>query len=615
MPVSVSGNIIDGNGKKITSFSSVHDGMGSVTLQPESGEQYKAVWKDQQGYIHETLLPSAKPNGIVLEVNNVVAQIQFKIKRAAGAAPYPFVYVVAHMNQQLLYKARANVSKTISLEGILPIENLPAGIVQLTLFTPDEKSIAERIVFINQANSIFITDLNAALKDMDKRKKNVIQIDVPDTLACNLSVAVTDADLIPPQTENNIFSQVLLTSDIKGYVHNPAYYFSSDEDSVADHLDLVMMTNGWRRFNWENVLANRWPKLIYSPENYITIEGQVHGLNRTQLFNRELNAIIDLKNKNREFITTPVEPGGKFVFPDMIFYDTAKIFYQFNNDKKKDLTTRASFDIKDNLLINTLQLKPDSSLLFSLAKQDTVMLVKNIEVYKEKLNGQQLQKIKTLKEVVVTSKQKTKREIMDEEYTSGLFSGGNSRTFLPEDDPAFQSSQSILNYLQGRAAGLQISTGASPSIVWRGSPTTLFMNEIEMDVTGIQNIPMSDVAMIKVFPPPFFGAFGGGVGGAIAVYLKKGASGNQMAKGLDYVTLPGYAPVKEFYSPDYSRPDKTDVPDYRSTIYWNPLVVTDKNHRRILLSFYNNDITKKIRVVIEGCNEEGKLTRMEKILQ
>jgi hypothetical protein len=125
---------------------------------------------------------------------------------------------------------------------------------------------------------------------------------------------------------------------------------------------------------------------------------------------------------------------------------------------------------------------------------------------------------------------------------------------------------------------------------------------------------MSDVALVKVFPPPFFGAFGGGSGGAIAIYLKKGASLNQ-SKGLDFATVTGYSPVKEFYSPDYSKSDQPIEPDYRTTLYWNPFVLTDKNHRRILLSFYNNDITKKLKVIIEGCNEDGKLTRVEKIFE
>jgi hypothetical protein len=87
-------------------------------------------------------------------------------------------------------------------------------------------------------------------------------------------------------------------------------------------------------------------------------------------------------------------------------------------------------------------------------------------------------------------------------------------------------------------------------------------------------------------------------------------------KGLDFISVAGYSATREFYSPDYSSPlaDK-DKNDYRTTLYWNPYLVFDKQSRRILIPFFNNDNCKKIRVVIEGINEVGKLTREEKYFE
>ncbi len=634
IPVKIAGDILDSKGGKITSFASIHDGMGTFILQPQGGEQYKAVW-NQQGQNLEKLLPTAKENGIVLEADYYGNQIEFKIKRSSNTPAYPFVYVVVQMHQQQVYKAKAYMGKTLTATGIIPTENLPAGIVQVTIFTPDEQPLAERIIFVNLSGYSFITNLNAVVSDTAKRGKNVIQIEVPDTLSCNISVAITDADLSPGQSDGNIYSQLLLTGDIKGYIFNPSYYFSNDADSVANHLDLVMMTNGWRRFKWEEVMTGHFPKLNYIPENYISIEGQVQGLNKTLLSGKEINGILELKSKKKEFLNTPVQPEGKFTFSGMIFYDTAKFFYQFNKDKKKTLTSRAGFDIKSSLLKEPLHLQPGNSLLWGLRESDTATLTKNKDVlYKQQLNGFVSQKIKTLKMVVVTTKIKTKQDLLDEEYTSGAFRndpGEHSRTILPEDDPAFLSSQNLISYLQNRIAGLQIDLSRTENAVtWRGLATSLFVNEISQEALGftppyegkiiqddsyILTIPMSDVVMVKIFDPPFFGDWGGGPGGAIAVYLKKARTGNQMMKGLDYTLLPGYSPVREFYSPDYSSPAQSDIADYRPTLYWNPFVITDKNHQRIELTFYNNDITKKMKVIIEGCNENGKLTRVERILE
>jgi hypothetical protein len=210
------------------------------------------------------------------------------------------------------------------------------------------------------------------LKAFNKRSRNVIQIDVPDTIPANLSVSITDAGINPKlKAEEEIFSNVLLTSDIKGYVHDPAYYFSSEADSVAAHLDLVMMTNGWRRFRWIDALAGKFPEIKYRPAEYLSLNGKVSGLSKTQLAQQELTSILEIDGK-QEFLTVPVDPNGNFQVEGLIFFDTAKMYYQFNKDKDKVLTSRASFDIKSNLLKAAAAMKLDTSLAYhtSLPPQD-----------------------------------------------------------------------------------------------------------------------------------------------------------------------------------------------------------------------------------------------------
>src|SRR5204862_269891 len=82
-----------------------------------------------------------------------------------------------------------------------------------------------------------------------KHGKNTLVINLPDTIETNLSVAVTDAD-VGIDSSDNIITRFLLTGDLKGSVYNPAYYFLDSSDSVQQQLDLVMLTNGWRRIKW-----------------------------------------------------------------------------------------------------------------------------------------------------------------------------------------------------------------------------------------------------------------------------------------------------------------------------------------------------------------------------
>lgn len=618
LPYAVSGNIVDSKGKQVTTFKSIHDGMGYFTLTPVAGETYKATWKDGKGKAQQTALPAANKEGYVLQLDQDASGVTFAISRPdAGGNPTEQVYIVGQMQQQLVYMATANISKNKTVRGIIPTENIPAGIIQLTIFSKENKPLAERIVFINKQDYYFITDLNSPLKSFEKRKKNVIQIDVPDTIPTNLSVSVTDADIHPHlKGEEDIFSNVLLTSDIKGYVHDPAYYFSSEADTVLTHLDLVMMTNGWRRFKWEDAIAGKFPEIKHTPGDYLTLNGRINGLTKTQLIQQELTGILEI-NRKQEFLTIPVDRDGGFTVSGLIFFDTAKLYYQFNNDKDKILTSRASFDIKSNLAKPFSLVKPDTSAVYRTVLPPQDVWAKNQQLADKNMAvSDARRKVQMLEAVTVTAKQKSKKELMDEQYTSGLFSGGDAYTFVMDDDITAKGALSILNYLQGKVAGLQITgMGAQATMSWRGGTPTLFLNEMQTDLGLVQSLPVADVAMIKVFRPPFFGAQGGGSGGAIAIYTKKGAAlNNTNVKGLDFAKIAGYSPAKEFYLPDYSKYDaRHSEEDYRPTLYWNPFVLTDKNNRRLFYTFYNNDVTRRFRVVIEGCDEHGKLTRIEKV--
>jgi hypothetical protein len=613
LPIPVKGDIMSSDGKKIVSFNSLHDGMGYFMLLPMQGEQYKATWKDQLGKLHETALPGFLPEGIVLKLESTGDKLNFSILKSPDAA-LQLVHVVAQMQQQLIYRAKATVAGKNEVSGSIPLTDVPAGIVQVTVFDEKEMPLTERLAFVNQDDYYFITDLNSALKGLNKRAKNVIQIDVPDTIACNLSVSVTDASLDPPRkNEDDIFSHILLTSDIRGYVHDPAYYFSGS-DSAARYLDLVMMTNGWRRFRWEDALAGNYPVIKNQPEDYMAIEGKVSGLNRSSLQQQDITALMETKKSGRAFLSIPVKPDGTFRIDDAILYDTVRIYYQFSNDKDKLLTSRGVFEFRNNLLNNPLRTKPDIVIPF---RPDSAVAVKNASVSQKRQEQEDAKrKVQTLATVVVKGKVKSKAEKMEDQYTSGLFSGQGS-VFVVEDDPVAQVQMNVFNYLTGRVAGLRVSqSGGTVSLDWRGGPPALYLDEMQMDAGTLQNISMSDVAMIKVFNPPFFGGFGGGANGAIAVYTKKGSSAAQSVKGLDVARVMGYSPLKEFYSPDYSKADSVSGDtDYRATLYWNPFVFTNKQNRRILLTFYNNDITKRIRVVVEGINTEGKLTRIEKVFE
>ena len=139
---------------------------------------------------------------------------------------------------------------------------------------------------------------------------------------------------------------------------------------------------------------------------------------------------------------------------------------------------------------------------------------------------------------------KTPAQQFNDEYASGLFKGGNERIIPVMDDPAATGYPNILAYLQGRVAGLQI-TGVGfqgGDAMWRGGPVSFFVDELRMSVQQLAVIPMADIAIVKAFPPPFFGAPGGGSGG-IAVYTRRGGEGSYLPPNRKVFRVRGYTPA------------------------------------------------------------------------
>jgi len=174
----------------------------------------------------------------------------------------------------------------------------------------------------------------------------------------------------------------------------------------------------------------------------------------------------------------------------------------------------------------------------------------------------------------------------------------------------------IFQYLQSRVAGLQITGNLSdPSLQWRGGRPSLYLNEMPSDASMLSSVAVSDIAMVKVFRPPFMGGFGGGANGAIAVYTKKGSEGgDDSMKGFELYKKPGYTVVKEFYSPDYNvHKEVHSLPDKRMTLYWNPNLMVDPETRTAKIMFFNNDFTRHFRVIVEGIGDDGTVGRAEQV--
>jgi hypothetical protein len=612
LPENIKCILKNNKGVVITSFNTIHNGMGTFQYKPQEGENYLVEWTDQFENIHQSALPEAEKMGVSLMIEKGVFERYFEVSRSSEVPEaWKKLTIVAQTNGSVVFKAVANLSTKTSLRSKLPLVKFPSGILQLTIFDANNQPLCERLLFVNNYEYLLDATVKADTLNLEKRGRNVFEIAIEDTTITNLSLAITDGN-INGVSDNSILSQLLLTSDLKGNVYQPAYYFSSDEDSITYQLDLVMLTNGWRRYNWNQVLQQQMPKLVFERDTaYLSLFGKIKDISAAKIKKAEfVNMILVAKDSSKTLLFLPIEVDGSFSRTNLFLFDTTKIFYKLN---AASLYSNSKLSVWNNLV------QPDTNRIIATTNFgiDTVGngILKLIASEAKRL--ELLKKQTTLKEVVVNAVIKSPIKQMDEKYTSGLFAGDDAYQFDLVNE-FIAGNNTVLSYLQGKVAGLNIKNpySSDATVNWRGGKTDFFLNEFQADAEQLLGIPMSDVAYIKVFRPPFFGSFLGGAGGAIAVYTKKGIDGTRSTKGLDYLLWPGYSPRKEFYSPNYAEQHADfNTGDFRNTLLWYPMISTDKNNQKIKFFFYNNDFSKSFHIILEGMDEEGKMVHFSKLLQ
>ncbi|UYQ91044.1 MG2 domain-containing protein [Chitinophaga horti] len=615
-PTKVSGTVSDSKGEKIAELSTFHDGMGLFEFTPKAGETYTAKTKDSAGTEKTFSLPAAKPSGVGMRVYNKGSRIFYltALSNQEDTA-YAQMLLVAQMQNQLIYKAVLNVAEG-KISGLIPTKNLPNGIMQITLFKRDGTPLAERLAFVRNNLEEIPMIISANSVSKGPRTKTELVLDLPDANRGQLSVSVTDADQVEhDEYDNNIVSHSLLTSDLKGYVHRPGWYFRDTTENTLKALDMVMMTNGWRRFSWEKIIANQYPTFRYPYEQGLTVLGVAKKGNRP-LVNGNVSFMVKTPVDSGQMIAmAPTNEKGEFALANIQFKDTGLVYYKANDPEKKgawiDVSiTRHFFELANPVKMPYPFMIPPP--LSTNVLKSYLTTVNEGNVVNRRVNDKTIY----LKEFNVTSRKPTQAETIDKRYASGMFSGDGQVFDFTTENPV---AMNVFQYLQARVAGLQITGNMNePQLSWRGDKPQLFLDQMPVDVQMIANLPITDIAMVKVFRPPFMGGFGGGAGGAIAIYTRRGGDTprDNTVKGFELYKKWGYNVVRTFYSPDYAvKKPIHELPDKRLTLYWNPQLNIDTIQNVARFDFYSNDFSKRFRVVVEGMDVNGNVGRVEKIFE
>jgi len=612
--IDVKGTITDNDNNLAAEFTSSHLGMGVFVFTPQPGKTYKANVTFADGSTVSPELPKIRVGGINLGIENSDPDL-LKIKLLADL---PFVeayqgktfFILAKSSGVICFAAKTVLQGQV-YNAAIPKSKFPTGIVQVTLFSPDGEPISERIAFIRHNDQLNLTVKSdqPSYTTRQKVKLNITAKNNDQPAEGNFSVAVIDEAKVPfdENAETTILTYLLLTSDIQGYIEKPNYYFNHPNDKTDSDLDILMQTQGYRRFSYDGIVRNKYPAINFAPELGIDLSGTLRTSQGIPVKGGNVRLYIADKNYSENAVT---DADGRFKFSHVVFLDSAKVNISArNNPRSSDLMLMLDGD-------------PYQKIAANFNGPDEILNIDSALSAYLKNSKQQFANSHTLKEVVIKDT-KIVKMASHKDYGS-LTSLSNEPDHLIRGEQ-FKGCNSVLECLKGQAAGMTFDD--NNFYVFRDYsqgkriPVQVFVKGVPVDVSYLATLDPNRIESVEIFLKDEMGLINSayGTNGAIVVNTKKMETQKITLQELhdlikqnnDITFTPkGYAAIRTFYLPRYDGPRASQPTriDTRSTIYWNPNVVTDKAGTATL-EYFNADGKGTYRAVIEGLDKDGNLGR------
>ncbi|MBD3904791.1 hypothetical protein NAL32_10045 [Chryseobacterium sp. Ch-15] len=600
---------------KLVAFKGLDQNTGSFSFTPIAGKKYQLTIEDDKGAKQIVTLPEVASSGLNLQVQSQSDAIKFVLK-GKNINQNNKYKIIGTINNQLVYKA--NVSNISEKTYSIPTNQLVNGILNLTVFDESENIVAQRLCFVQpQSLKLKQPSLKAISLSLKPRDSNSFNINNDSSISSYL-VSITDNESENPENENNLLSTLWLTGDLTSKIYNPAQYFSKNRNT--DALDALLISEKWSRFNWQTIMSGTFPVIKYKPENFLSYKGKATKLGKPAS-EAEINLIFKMPDQGIKYNLIKTDKEGMFTLSGLIFEDSMAFSYQLNGEKTNKNSVQVYFQPAFSFLPLRSNLPFSNYTLVQRNSTDTIPIEIERAVANKSSQTSLREKETLIEEVKVKAQKKDLTKKLNNELSSPLFRSGNETIFdLVNENQSAQGSQNILQYLQGRVAGLQIQMqGGNYTATHRGGPMEFFLDEMRVDAGQISNISVSNIAMVKVIKGNFAGSFGGG-NGAIAIYTRRGGTTGSVVdttlpSNLTEIKLNGYDKEIPFNNGIYDEESARSVPeDKRSILYWNPYLES-KPKEPTIVQWYNNDDAKNFRVMIIGFDENNDLLYYNEVLK
>ena len=663
--VAVSGFIKDNNGNIESTISSVWKGKGYFFLRPEYGKEYYAEIAISDTQLLQFLLPEVKESGYTLKLESAPdsKQIRINLSRAGDDTKSAF-FLLAMQNNYPVYALQDTIFQTKSYA--IPTKDMSSGIVQFTIFDNYKKPQCERLFFVNKNDKLNIELLGTEFEP-ENRGKISLELQAKDKnqqpVEGTFSLSVTDAKRIDESVYNepDFLTNYYFGAYLPGINYELGDILTKSNKNFLK-TELIMLTNGWRRYEWEQVLKDTIEIPVYFEEPGIYVKGKLYkknnkkkeasdGLDVTMVLSKRFNAYTQLTDEK-----------GEFTFLLQDFTDTMKAVLQTKNkmNLKKDYYIDIETNIKskpvDFVYMEDLQDQDttnDYTSYFETLKQNSLKEDLRKELYKELyVDTTDIQ----LNELTVNGTKKTdvKGKIISR-Y------GAPEQTLGEKQIKALNEEKSwnwgLMSIMQDAIPGLEVLVGSDTNIRFtptdrkrhkfliyvdgilvgvsdpKGTLTRMHGNTYEvsdlisLDATIIKSVDLiypkdknagNDVILTDDFYNTItqeedvrgmlseqMEEFNAPVA-VLSIYTQDGNGlySRSHYKGILTLNLTGFTKTKEFYVPDYSDPNLSVETDERTTLYWNPNIKTD-SEGKAKIEFYNSDKGQLFRADVVGISKDG----------
>jgi len=628
-PAVITGKIIDETNAEITSVQTLHAGMGVFAYVPESGKRYFLKCRNGNGLEKQFDLPKSDPRACALTVvqnNNRISVGVRKSPQSSNSQNNP-LYLLAQCRGEALYFSEwNNKNEYVSFSA----EGFPSGIIQFILFDARMNPLSERLVFSkNFANDIENLEFQTDKVSYGKREKVIATIQPPLTppkegnipsllgrAGVGLSVSITDDRDIAPDSTTTILSSLLLTSELKGYIENPAWYLQ-DNPASETALDYLMMTHGWRRYNVPEVVKGN----LEIPNIPFQTGQRLAGSVKSNMLSRPVSDSEVFIMAGQDTGLTSTDESGRFLFQGFEYPDSTSFFIQALGKKSSRLVKLTMDNELFPTPVHVVQspcLTPTLSKGEGVETDDYPSLQTNDFIAKAEQRAKYDESMRMiyLDEVLVTAPRVSRPEPRIDFYL-------NKSAAITVRKEQFEQRHPIhvSDILRG-IAGVRVSSNGNITLSQGGRPIVLIDGVIMEWPDTMYFAAQSPVEMVNVSSVESIDVIMGvgasilgvrGSGGAISITTKRGADAS-VERNFDNTAIftpLGYQKPVEFYSPKYETLEakNSTIPDYRTTIFWKPDIVISEDQEEATFEFYTSDFPTTYSVVIEGLTTDGKIVR------